>query len=296
MKSGKLSVNLLKLFIVVDVKKRRKKFPPHIFREKINIPYLDDNNKQHTYDVYLANEENRKHICIIDIHGGSYIFGEHQDNYPFAFEMLKEGFDVVLLDYESNSGKKDILDLINDCASNLRHLYQNLVKYDLDKDKIVLCGDSAGGHLALLLAEAFIDKETASILNLDLPKFDIKTVLLNCPVYDFEHLGEGTLSSSGFKRLLGPKFNDKEHLRKLSPKTYIDKVSIPLFLSTCKRDFIRNESMLLNKDMEGRTGYGFVDIDSDDKNVDHVHNVTKPQLEESKKVNNAMASFLEIYL
>ena len=89
---------------------------------------------------------------------------------------------------------------------------------------------------------------------------------------------------------------DKEHLKKLSPKTYISSINIPLFLSTCKHDFIRNESMLLNEDMKDKKNYVFLDIDSDDKNVDHVHNITKPQLEESKKVNNAMARFLDIYL
>ena len=296
MKSGRLSINLLNLLLRRSIKKRRKSYPPHLYREWIDIPYLNDNNKQHTYDVYLANEENRKHVCIIDIHGGAYILGEHIDNYPFAFEMLKEGYDVVLVDYQPNNGKMDTTDLLNDIVLNIKHLFENLKEYDLDKDSFVLSGDSAGGHFALILSEAIINKETASILNFGLPKIDLKAVLVNCPVYDFMNLGEGTLSKSGFKRLFGPKYSDKEHMRKLSPKTYISSINIPLFLSTCKHDFIRNESMLLNEDMKDKKNYVFLDIDSDDKNVDHVHNITKPQLEESKKVNNAMARFLDIYL
>ena len=121
MKSGKVSLNLLKFFINRSIAKRRKTYPPHTFREKINVPYINDGNKQHTYDVYLANEENRKHVCVINIHGGAYILGRHFDNYPFGYEMLKEGYDVVLIDYQFNNGKIDTLDLLKDCAANLRH-------------------------------------------------------------------------------------------------------------------------------------------------------------------------------
>lgn len=296
MKTGRISLNLIKAIINRSIVKRRKSYPPHTFREKTNIPYIDDGNKQHTYDIYLANEENRKHVCIIDIHGGAYILGQHLDNYPFACEMLKEGFDVVLLDYQLNNGKIDTLDLLKDCAANLRHLFENLKEYDLDKDRFVLSGDSAGGHFALLLSEAIINKETASIIGLDLPEIDLKAIMVNCPVYDFEHLGNGVLSDSGMKRMLGPRFNDTEHLKTLSPKTYIKSINIPLFVSTCKHDFIRPEPLKLNEDMKDKKGYAFLDIDSDNKQVDHVHNVTKPQLEESKTVNNAMARFLDIYL
>ena len=296
MKSGKVSLNLLKFFINRSIAKRRKTYPPHTFREKINIPYINDGNEQHTYDVYLANEENRKHVCVINIHGGAYILGRHFDNYPFGYEMLKEGYDVVLIDYQFNNGKIDTLDLLKDCATNLRHLFDNLEEYGLEKDQFVMTGDSAGGHFALLLSEAIISKEVASIIGLDLPKFDVKAILLNCPVYDFTNLGVGVLSNGGMKRMLGPKYNDKEHLKTLSPKTYISSINVPLFVSTCKLDFIKAESLKLNEDMKGKKGYAFLEIDSDDKRVDHVHNVTRPQLEESKTVNNAMARFLDIYL
>ena len=141
-------------FIDNKSKRKSKRIPFASQKEnRYDISYLNDSNELHKFDIYYA-LDNRLNKTLLDIHGGAYILGEHIDNYPFAFEMLKEGFDVVLLDYEPNNGKKDTMDIINDCASNLRHLYQNLVKYGLDQDKIVLCGDSAGGHLALLFTEA----------------------------------------------------------------------------------------------------------------------------------------------
>ena len=50
------------------------------------------------------------------------------------------------------------------------------------------------------------------------------------------------------------------------------------------------------QDIKDRNNIEFLDIQSDDKNVDHVHNVTKPQLEESKQVNTAIGKFIEKWL
>ena len=292
MKFGRLALNLLKAFVNKDIKKRRKSYPPKDeFKHWENVKYLEDDNLQHTYDVYLANESNRKHCLCIDIHGGSYIFGQHFDNYPYAYVLLKAGYDVALLDYEPNNGKGDISDIVNELVLNLKHLFARLNDYDLSKDKVVITGDSAGGHLALLISLALQSQEVRDSLAIELPEIDVLATVVACPVYDFEHIGD-SLSKSGQKRMLGPKFNDKEHLKKYSPKTYIGFNKAPLFLSTCKNDFIRAESIKLNEDMQDKPGYQFLDIDSDNKEADHVHNITKIELKESIEVNNAIAEFI----
>lgn len=294
MKVGALSLSLLKALVLKDIKKRRKLYPPRDeFRHWIDIPYLDDQNKYHTYDVYLADESNRKHCLCIDIHGGAYIFGEHQDNYPYAYVLLKAGFDVVTLDYEPNNGRKDIYDIVKDVALNFKHLFDHLSDYDLDKDEVVITGDSAGGHLALLFSEMFESQEVKEQVGVELPEVDVLATIVACPAYDFAVLGKVQLTNCARKRMLGPKYKDEEYLARFSPKTYIDKLVSPLFLSTCKNDFVRSESLALNEAMKDRPGYQFIDINSDDDKVDHVHNVTKINLEESIKVNNAIVNFID---
>ena len=294
MKINRLMLNMVKSFVVHDIKNRRKNYPnKDEFKHWENIPYLNDQNKYHTYDVYLADESNRKHCCFIDIHGGSYIFGEHQDNFPYAYVLLKAGFDVVLLDYVPNNGKKDTKDLLSDCTANLIHLKEHLKEYDLEKDKFVMTGDSAGGHISFLLSLLMQEPSLKEVVGLDVPSFDIIATVLACPVYDFANLGKWSMTKSGLKRMLGPRYIEHEHLETLSPRTYVSYNKLPLFLSTCKRDFIREESMKLNEDMNGKKGYYFVDIDSDDKNIDHVHNIVKTQFKESIEVNNAIVKFVD---
>lgn len=292
MKSGKFVVNALKCFIKIDIKKRRPYYPPHTFREWINVPYVDDGDMHHAYDFYLANEENRKHVCLIDIHGGSYIIGDHQDNYPFAYEFLKRGYDVCLTDYVPNDGKRGTFDLVKDVIDNILHFMKNKDKFDLAKDRFVIVGDSAGAHFALLIAELFNNKKAAKGLGLELPDIDISSVVLICPVYDYENLGKWNMTNSALKRMLGPSYHDAEMRKKLSPNTYIESFNLPIFVSTCKHDFIREESLHAYSDLKDRNNFVFVDIDSDSKKVRHVHNVTHPNLEESIKVNDAIDQFI----
>lgn len=293
MKINRFALNMLKLIVNSDIKKRRKHYPDKSeFRSFIDIPYLNDKNPQHTYDVYLADESNRKHCLVIDIHGGSYIFGKHYDNYPYGYVLLKAGYDIALFDYEPNNGKKDISDIVNDLVANLKHLFDRLDEYGLSNDKVVISGDSAGGHLALLLSLALQAQEVRDTLGIKLPNIDVLATVIACPVYDYENIAV-SLAESGQKRMLGPKYNDKEHLRKYSPRTYIEFNKAPLFLSTCKNDFIRPQSIMLNDEMKNKSGYVFLDINSDDKKVDHVHNITKIDLKESIEVNDAIVKFID---
>lgn len=294
MKIGRIGMEFLKTYLTISNKKAFKSHPPrNAFRSRINIPYIDDGSECHTYDVYLANESNRKHCCIIDIHGGSYIFGNHRYNYPYAYYLLKAGFDVVLVDYEPNNGKKDISDLLNDVCLNLKHLKEHLEEYDLDKDLFVISGDSAGGHIALLIATAMQCEDVAKATQLYLEEFDIRATVLSCPVYDFANLPHGALKSSALERMLGPKYNDIRYLEIYSGRTYINQHRLPLFVSTSNHDFLRSESLLLASEVKGKENFKLVDIKTDNKEANHVHNVTKIELKESVEVNEEIIKFID---
>lgn len=291
---GVMGLGLVLSFVKRDIKKRRKTYPSRTeFTNFINVPYIDDNNYHHTYDVYLADKSNRKNCCFIDIHGGAYVFGDHEDNYPYAYELLKAGYDVVLLDYDPNNGEKDILDIVNDCVKNIQHLVDNLDKYGLTNDIFVMSGDSAGGHLALLLSLAMQNKNVANKIGISLPELPLIATVIACPVYDYAYSGEGSMTRVALKRMKGPKYRDFEYLKRYNSNTYINENKLPLFVSTSNHDFLRSETLALNKDMKGKPGYKLVDIKTDNKEADHVHNVVKPHLEESKKVNNAIIEFVD---
>ncbi len=270
-------------------------FPPHdIVKEKVDIPYIDDGLDAHKFDLYFGMEERKKNICLIDIHGGSYIFGSRKENYPFVLEFAKEGYDAITIDYVVNDGNKESKELIDDCAACLKYIFNHKEELGISNDSFVLTGDSAGGHLALTIAEALSDKQYQRQLGYDFPKEDIICLLVNSPVYDVYNAGRKNMTKKGRRRLYGPSIDDDEKMKLISPREHLPSLNIPLFVSTCKKDFLRNEPLLLNKEMKDTNlKYQFIDLKTDTKGVDHVHNVIRPHLEASKYINQEMMKFIE---
>ena len=259
--------------------------------KRIGIPYVSDGTPSQVVDIYYAPEGVRRNAVLIDIHGGFYVAGKRENNRKFASVFLREGYDVVLLEYRVNDGTTDVSDELGDCAAALDFLASNAASLGLNKDQMFLTGDSAGGHLALCMAEGAEDS-TVPVR----PKvFRPAGVLLNCPAYDFAAFADGDgFSKDALAWFIGPRYEDKQWMKSVSPRTFLGSYTGPLFVSTCSHDFIRGESLKLKADCDslGRT-IEFIDIASDDKKVGHVHNVVNLALPESQEVNGKMLEFLE---
>ena len=258
--------------------------------KKLSVPYVDGGTSEQVMDIYYAAPDVRKDAVLIDIHGGFYVAGKRENNRDFASVFLREGYDVVLLEYRVNNGTTDVSDELADCAAALDYLTAHSKELRLNKDRMFLTGDSAGGHLALYMAEA---SEDAS-LPIRPKSFKTRGVMLNCPAYDFASFAEGNgFSRSALAWFIGPRYKDRQYLETLSPRTFIGRYSGPLFVSTCTHDFIRSQAMLILSDCDslGRK-VDFIDIESEDRRVGHVHNVTSLDLPESKEVNTRMLEFM----
>ena len=293
MKANRFIVNLLKYACIKADKKRYAHFSldPN-YEAKKDIAYLGDDNPLHQFDILYTTKELRKNVTIIDIHGGAYIFGKRQNNYSFASFFLEHGFDVVLIDYEYNNGKISNLDLVKDCANAISYLKNHLAEYNLS-DNFVITGDSAGGHLALILSEMVANKDLANkIFGRDLD-INLKACLVNCPVFDYVNIGKTQLTNSGRKRLIGLDCKSEDARKLICPKYNLGSLNVPLFASTCTNDFVRAESIDLKRTVE-KTNimFEFVDVESEKKEIGHVHNVMNPSYEESVYVNNKMLDFI----
>lgn len=261
------------------------------YKPLLDVSYNFDGNEYHKFFVLFAPEK-RKNICIIDIHGGAYLFGHRIQNYEFGKVFLDKGFDYIGIDYIPNINKRSTYDMLNDCAECLDYIAEHLKELGLENDKLVLMGDSAGGHMALVLAEMICDKNFARGFYGKSINLDIKCLLVNCPAYDFVNLGTKTMTKAAQKYMFGPKWYDLEIRKPICPKYNIAKLNIPVFLSTASKDFLRNESLMLKEDLE-RLGieHEFVDVHSDSKPFMHVHNIVYLDLPESQEVNKNMMDF-----
>lgn len=286
----KVSKTALKVIVSSSSKVKTATYYADSCENRIGVPYVEGGAPGQVVDIYYADKEVRKDAVLIVIHGGFYVGGDRRNSRPVASVFLKEGFDVVLLEYRLNDGKLDVGDELGDCAAALDFLTLHARELGLNPDRMFLTGDSAGGHLALYMAEGSEDR-TLPIH----PRFFVtRGTLLNCPAYDYASFSnpEG-FTASALEWFIGPRYQDHDWLVSVSPRTFLGSYTGPLFLSTCTRDFIRSQSLTLKADCDalGRP-VEFVDIESDDRAVGHVHNVVNPNLPESRLVNDRMIAFI----
>lgn len=289
----KITKSMLKMGLASSMKTSTELFYADSCDKRIGVSYVADGDPAQVLDIYYADPDLRKGAVLIDIHGGFYVAGRRENNRAFASVFLKEGYDVVLLEYRLNDGQRDVSDELADCAAGLDYLASHAGELGLDKDRMFLTGDSAGGHLALYMAEGAEDRS----LPIHPEIFTVRGVLINCPAYDYATFGNSkSFSKSALEWFIGSRYEDREWMTSMSPRTFFNSYRGPLFVSTCTNDFIRSQSLLIKEDSEalGRP-LVFVDIASDDKQVGHVHNVTDVDLPESREVNARMIEFLDAW-
>lgn len=286
----KIGKPILKMIVSATSKPSSALFYADSCEKRIAVPYVTGGDPAQVFDLYYADKAVRKNAVLIDIHGGFYVAGRRDNNRSFASVFLKEGFDVVLLEYRLNDGKRDVSDELADCAAGLDYLVAHAGELGIDKDRMFLTGDSAGGHLALYMAEGAEDVS----MPIRPQAFRPRGVLVNCPAYDFASFGDSeAFSKSALAWFIGPRYKDRAWMASMSPRTFIGSYHGPLFVSTCTHDFIRGQSLLVKADCDSLARpLEFVDVASDDRRVGHVHNVVDPNLPESRDVNARMIAFM----
>ncbi|WP_128548483.1 alpha/beta hydrolase [Larkinella soli] len=86
---------------------------------------------------------------LLYFHGGGWSEGDRISRSLLLLPYLEKGWCVVTADYRL-LGPTNLLDCIRDCRAALRWVYGQAGKYPFDTARIVVSGESAGAHLALM--------------------------------------------------------------------------------------------------------------------------------------------------
>lgn len=118
--------------------------------DPITIWYGD--HWQQSLDLYIpAGKPCAPLPVAVYIHGGGWLFGDSSEGVAYVDFLIERGFAVASINYRwSNNGIFPAQ--IHDCKGAVRWLKANAAEYQLDANKFAAFGDSAGGHLAALLA------------------------------------------------------------------------------------------------------------------------------------------------
>ncbi len=134
-----------------------------------NYEYLGESNDNfrptlHTYilENILDATVNKKRGAVLICPGGGYHFTSYREAEPIATKFTSEGFHAFVLDYSVQPRRhpKPLLDI----ARAMTIIRENAENWSIDTENIIVCGFSAGGHLAASLG-VFWNKDYLSKVN-----------------------------------------------------------------------------------------------------------------------------------
>jgi acetyl esterase/lipase len=121
------------------------------YRVTPNITYLTANNFEAKLDVYARSDVTTPQPTMIWIHGGGWTGGNKEGAVFSLLPYLEMGWNVVNVEYRL--AKVSLAPAaVEDCLCALRWVIRNAKQYNIDPNKLVVSGSSAGGHLALTTA------------------------------------------------------------------------------------------------------------------------------------------------
>jgi acetyl esterase/lipase len=204
-----------------------------------NITYLSVDGIDLQLDAYLPAKQLGRdpwvefsHECkpvLLYIHGGGWTSLNRSIRNLNFLPYIEKGWAVVNIDYRLLP-QAPFPACLADCRQALNWIYEHADKYRFDTSRIVVSGESAGGHLALMTA--FLTNDTAlAISNHPITReLKVAAVVNWFGVSDVRKIMEFWNSPGYVTNLVGDISRKEEIFRACSPLTHVN-ASVPPVLT-----------------------------------------------------------------
>jgi len=184
-----------------------------------NVTYLTASNWDAKLDLYVTRTPDKPLPTLIFIHGGGWTGGTKEARDIAILPYLDMGMNVVNVEYRL-ARIAQAPAAVEDCRCALRWVIQHAKEYGVDVSRIVVSGDSAGGHLALttgmLPASAGLDRECPGPDNLK-----VAAIVNWYGISDVNELLDGPNMKAYAVQWLGSASDREQIARRVSPLTYV---------------------------------------------------------------------------
>lgn len=226
---------------------------PSLAEEKMIPAYRDlayqQGSATRTLDIYLPDNKKGPYPVVIYAHAGGFMFGDKSMvSANVVRGILKSGFAFVTVYYRLSREAK-FPAAVQDFFSANEYVKEHAARYDLDKSRVAVFGESAGANLASLAGVAY-DRPLFR-KNLHNPESQIRpdAVIALYPPVDFGKISvftasQGCPSAGSFNH--GPDFeaeyiggalsDNPDKVRQASPLSYISSGSSPFLIENGDSD------------------------------------------------------------
>lgn len=224
-------------------------------------------HERQVVDLFIPEGASGDLGLVLFIHGGAWIAGD-KESYEGGMEYgaTELGIATASMNYRYISEEVDLLDILDDIDAALAEIKAKGNEVGVNINKVLLTGDSAGGHLSLLYAYA--RKNSAPVAPVAVVSNSGPTDLYDDNFYHNNALGDTAVICDLLSKACGQKFtyetkeSAKDALYSVSPVFYVSADCVPTVINHGNADTIVPFSNALALD-ELLTQYG----------VEHVLNV-----------------------
>ncbi len=194
------------------------------YRVSSNIVYKTASGHDLKLDVITAGNPEEVRPTLIFIHGGGWVGSSKEQFMLFPLPYLARGMNVVNVQYRL--ARMSLAPAaVEDCRCALRWVYRNATEYGFDTSKLVMAGESAGGHLSLMTgmldASAGFDNECPAEQPPGNPPLKVAAIVNYCGIADVTNVLEGPRRKHFAVQWLGSQPNRMELARRLSPISHV---------------------------------------------------------------------------
>lgn len=220
-----------------------------------NQQYRQD-DKDGYLDVFYPENTDRPLPTVVWVHGGAWVFGDKNNIDDYLKIIASHGYTAVGVDYSIAPEHQYPLPLfqLNDA---LGYLEQNAGRLNIDANKIVLAGDSAGSQIVAQMANIITSPSYANEVGItpELAPANLRGMLLNCGAYDLA-LADYNGPFGGFLHTVlwaysgTPDFLHDPKLKHASVANYVTKAFPPSFITAGNVDPLLPQSTAFAKKLQ----------------------------------------------
>lgn len=116
--------------------------------------YVEGGTERQTLDLYRIGGVSSTRPALVWFHGGGWVINSKENIEGIAFDIAEAGgFNLVSVGYRlAGQGAEDWPGIVREVKSAVRWIKLNSEELGIDPDAIIVTGESAGAHLAAMVA------------------------------------------------------------------------------------------------------------------------------------------------
>jgi acetyl esterase/lipase len=185
-----------------------------------NVTYLTANSIESKLDIYFRRGATTPQPTVVYFHGGFWAAGSKEGSLMSLLPWMEMGWNVVNVEYRL-ARIAPAPAAVEDGLCALRYLAAQARTYNIDVSRLVVTGESAGGHLTLTSAmipeSAGLDRQCAGTT--PVPK--VAAAINWFGITDVADVIDGPNKANLAVTWLGSLPNKDEIARRVSPLTYV---------------------------------------------------------------------------